>query len=174
MDQQRIDSLIHYLKTSKFTEDIQKADQIYIEKNVYKYTIYKDTLHYLKPNDMYCMKKVLNIEESKEAFIQYHYHALGGHFSIANTLNRIAQKYFWENMNKDIYTYIKECPRCQEHGPKYINEKAYPVSVPIKPFSQLGIDIKHVVTSQTGHRYIIVAIDYFKHLLKLPLLFMKK
>lgn len=160
MEQHRIDNLIHYLNTSTFAEDISKTEKSYIEKNIYKYTIHKDSLHYLKPNDMYCLKKVLNAKEAKEAFIQYHYHALGGHFAYANTVNRIVQKYFWENMNKDIYSFIKECPRCQEHGAKYINEKAYPVSVPIKPFAQIGIDVKHVVTSQTGHRYIIVAIDY--------------
>ncbi|CEP16787.1 hypothetical protein [Parasitella parasitica] len=55
---------------------------------------------------------------------------------------------------------VKECPKCQEHGPKFINEKAYPVPVTIKPFSQIGLDIKHVTPSQSGHRYIIAAIDY--------------
>jgi hypothetical protein len=44
-------------------------------------------------------------------------------------------------MNKDIYRVIKEGTRCQLHGPKFINEKAYPVPVPVKPFSQIGIDI---------------------------------
>lgn len=63
-------------------------------------------------------------------------------------------------MNRDIHRFIKECPRCQEHGHKTVNERAYPILVPVKPFAQVGIDIKHVVPSQTGHRYIIVAIDY--------------
>ncbi|KAG1079407.1 hypothetical protein G6F42_023783 [Rhizopus arrhizus] len=63
-------------------------------------------------------------------------------------------------MNKDIYEMVRQCERCQEHGPKKINERAYPVPVPIKPFTQIGLDIKHVTPSQSGHRYIVVAIDY--------------
>lgn len=109
---------------------------------------------------MYCFKKVLNVEQAKEAVIQFHYHPLGGHLAFANTFNSIHQKYFWDNMNKDVHKFFQECPRCQEHGNKYLNEKAYPVPVPVVPFAQVGIDIKHVVPAQTGHRYIIVAIDY--------------
>lgn len=63
-------------------------------------------------------------------------------------------------MNKEIYQFVKECPRCQEHGTQFINEKSYPVSVLVKPFFQIGIDIKHVTIAQSGHKYIIVAIDY--------------
>ncbi|KAG1084902.1 hypothetical protein G6F42_021603 [Rhizopus arrhizus] len=63
-------------------------------------------------------------------------------------------------MNKDIYKMVQSCERCQERGPKKINEKAHAVPVPIKPFSQVGLDIKHVIPSQGGHKYIIAAIDY--------------
>lgn len=160
MEQHKIDSLLHFLRTSHYIENISEADKKFIDKNIHNFTIHKDSLHLLLPFDKYCLKKVLNQSEAKEAFIQYHYHPLGGHFAFANTLNRISQKYYWDTMNKDIYSFIKECPRCQEHGPKFVNEKAYPVSVPVKPFSQIGVDIKHVITSQTGHKYIIVAIDY--------------
>ncbi|GAN04669.1 hypothetical protein MAM1_0070c04130 [Mucor ambiguus] len=55
---------------------------------------------------------------------------------------------------------VKSCERCQEHGPKKINERAHPVPVPVKPFTEIGLDIKHVTPSQSGHRYIIAAIDY--------------
>jgi hypothetical protein len=160
MEQERINDILHYLKTSKLPDNISEARKKYIDKNIHKFTIHKDSVYLFQPQDMYCLKKVLNKKEAEEAFIQYHYHPLGGHFAYANTKNRIAQKFYWESMNKDIFNSIKECIRCQEHGNKTINEKAYPISVPISPFSQLGIDIKHVTPSQTGHRYIIVAIDY--------------
>lgn len=173
MEQRKIDSLLHFLRTSKYVEDISESEKKFIEKNIHNFTIHKDSLHLLQPFDKFCLKKVLNQVEAKEAFIQYHYHPLGGHFAFANTLNRISQKFYWENMNKDIYSYIKGCPRCQEHGAKYINEKAYPVSVPIKPFAQVGIDIKHVTISQTGHKYIIVAIDYLTKYVEVRALFVQ-
>ena len=160
MEQHKIDSLLYFLRTSKYTENISDNDKKFIEKNIHNFTIHNDSLYLLQPYDKFCLKKVLNQKEAKDAFIQYHYHPLGGHFAFANTLNRISQKFYWDNMNKEIYQFVKECPRCQEHGTKFINEKAYPVSVPVKPFSQIGIDIKHVTIAQSGHKYIIVAIDY--------------
>lgn len=161
MEQSTINNIIHYLKSSTFAEaTITEEDQRYIEKNIHRFTIYQDQLYLLQPNDINCFKKVLNKDQVNGAFLQYHYHPLGGHFAFANTLNRIYQKYFWPNMNKDIHNMVQSCERCQEHGSKKINEKAHPVPVPIKPFSQIGLDIKHVTPSQGGHRYIIVAIDY--------------
>lgn len=160
MDQTKIDNIITYLKTSTFPEDINDKEKRYITTNAYKFTLFNDLLYYLQPFDIHCFKKVLNPDQAQEAFVQYHYHPLGGHLAFANTFNRIHRKYFWDNMNKDIYKFVQECPRCQEHGNKYLNEKAYPVPVPVIPFAQIGIDIKHVVPSQSGHRYIIVAIDY--------------
>lgn len=160
MNQDTINNITHYLKSASFSEETSSKDKEYIEKNIHKYTIYKDSLYMLQPTEMHCLKKVLNQEQAKEAFLQYHFHPLGGHFAYANTLNRIYQKYYWPNINKDIYKMYKECPKCQLHGPKFINEKAYPVPVPIKPFAQIGLDIKHVSPSQSGHRYVIAAIDY--------------
>lgn len=162
MEQSTIDSIIHYLKSSTFAPaTINPEDQKYIKKNIHKFTLYQDNLYLLQPNDMKnCFKKVLNKKQVKEACIQYHYRPLGGHFAFANTLNRIYQKYFWPTMNKDIYKMVQSCERCQERGPKKINEKAHPVPVPIKPFSQVGLDVEHVTPSQGGHRYIIAAIDY--------------
>lgn len=160
MEQDKIDSLLHFLRTSKYIDNISDNNKKYIDKNIHKFTVHKNSLYLLQPYDMHCFKKVLNVSEAQEVFIQHHYHPLGGHFAFANTLNRITQKYYWDSMNKDIYQYVKECPRCQEHGNKFVNEKAYPVPVPITPFTQIGVDIKHVSTSQTSHKLIIVAIDY--------------
>ncbi|KAG1115632.1 hypothetical protein G6F42_013892 [Rhizopus arrhizus] len=161
MEQSTINHLIHYLQSSTFASaTISPEDQKYIEKNLHNFTIYKDSLYRLQPNDLHCLKKVLNKDQIKEVFIQYHCHPLGGHFAFANTLNRIYQKYFWPTMNKDILKMVQSCERCQEHGPKQINERAHPVPVPVKPFTQVGLDIKHVTPSQSGHRYIIAAIDY--------------
>lgn len=160
MDPNKIDNIIAYLKTSKLSENVNDKEKKYILANAYKFTLFNDQLYYLQPFDMHCFKKVLNYEQAKEVFIQYHHHPLGGHLAFANTFNRIHRKYFWDNMNKDICSYIQECTRCQEHGNKSLNEKAYPVPVPVTPFAQVGIDIKHVTSSQAGYRYIIVAIDY--------------
>ncbi|EIE75582.1 hypothetical protein RO3G_00286 [Rhizopus delemar RA 99-880] len=63
-------------------------------------------------------------------------------------------------MARDIQEYVKKCPRCQVHGCKSLNEELYPVPVSSKPFDRIALDAKHVQSSRTGYRYIIVVIDY--------------
>lgn len=41
-----------------------------------------------------------------------------------------------------------------------MNKRAHLVPVPVKPFNQIGLNIKHATPSEGGHRYIVAAIDY--------------
>ncbi|KAG1387694.1 hypothetical protein G6F60_014016 [Rhizopus arrhizus] len=90
----------------------------------------------------------------------YHQHPLGGHLAYNNTLHKISSRYYWDNMSQDIMNYVKKCYRCQMHGKKTLKEELYPVAVSAKPFDRVALDVKHVQTSRSGHRYIIAAIDY--------------
>lgn len=92
----------------------------------------------------------------------YHHHPLGGHFAYSNTLHKVSQKYYWDNMSRSIMEFIKECPQCQLQGSKIKSERLHPIPVSssAKPFDRISIDVKHVSTSRIGSRYIIVGIDY--------------
>lgn len=160
MEQETINTIVHYLNTFAYPDNITEKDKKFLVKNASRFTIYKDKLHLLQPFETHCLKKILSKKEAKQAMIQSHFHSLGGHLAYANNLNKISQKYYWDGMNEYVFTFVKECPRYQEHGHKQLNEYAHPVPVPVAPFQQVGIDVKHVVPSQANYRYIIVTIDY--------------
>ena len=159
MEQQQIDLVKQYLQELKLPEDITHKQKIYLQKQAHKFTIYKDNLYrYNTENGI--IRKVLNKQEAEEIMYSYHQHPLGGHLAYNNTLHKIASRYYWENMTKDIMEYVKKCHRCQRHGKKSLKEELYPVPVSVKPFDRIALDVKHVQASRSGNRYIIAGIDY--------------
>lgn len=159
MEQYKIDQLTQYLQTLKITENTTSSMRKYLKKEANKFTIYRDILYrYNTENGI--IRKVLNKKEAEEIMFAYHQHPLGGHLAYNNTLHKISSRYYWDNMSQDIMNYVKKCYRCQMHGKKTLKEELYPVAVSAKPFDRVALDVKHVQTSRSGHRYIIAAIDY--------------
>jgi transposase InsO family protein len=72
--------------------------------------------------------------------------------------------YYWTTMETDCCKFVRRCHRCQIHGnlihapPKELYSMASPW-----PFSTWGIDVVGEIhpAASNGHRYIMVAIDYF-------------
>ncbi|EIE90570.1 hypothetical protein RO3G_15281 [Rhizopus delemar RA 99-880] len=48
----------------------------------------------------------MNKQEAEEIMYTYHQHPLGGHMAYNNTLHKIASRYYWDNMTKDIMEYM--------------------------------------------------------------------
>jgi hypothetical protein len=67
MNQNTIENIIYYLKSSTFSPETTKEEHKFINKNIYKFTIYKDCLYMLQPNDIHCLKKVLNKDQAKKS-----------------------------------------------------------------------------------------------------------
>lgn len=162
MDTTTILFITNYLNTMELPSGASRKIRNYLTRNVHKFIILNDILYRFNPNNNHSLKKVLNIEESLEAFTMYHHHPMGGHFAHANTLYKISLYYYWDSMSKDIHKYIRECQYCQQHGNKTVNESLHPIQIDttLKPFEMVGIDVKHVTPSRSGHRYVIVAICY--------------
>src|SRR6478735_3141648 len=159
MEQRKIEQMTTYLETLQIPKDETKSLQKFLIRESSKFTLYNNTL-YRYNTENGTIRKVLNKQEAQEMMNAYHQHPLGGHLAYNNTLHKIATRYYWENMAKDILEYVRNCSRCQVFGKKSIKEELYPVPVSVKPFDRIAIDVKHVQTSRSGHRYIVAAIDY--------------
>jgi dTDP-4-amino-4,6-dideoxygalactose transaminase len=111
MEQERINILKQYLQNLKLPEGITSKEKKYLEKEAHNFTIYRDNLHrYNTENGI--IRKVLNKEQAEEIMYTYHQHPLGGHLAYNNTLHKIASRYYWDSMNKDIMEYSEgqNCP----------------------------------------------------------------
>ena len=93
-----------------------------------------------------------------------HSGACGGQLSRLLTTQKILRAgYFWLSLFKDCVEAVKKCHPCQIFSRKVRSHPApmHPV-IAIDPFSKWGIDFMtcHPPSAQ-GHKYIIVAVDYF-------------
>lgn len=159
MEDSQIEQLKQYLQTLKLPSNLTRIEEKYLLRESEKFTLYKGLLYrYNTENGL--IRKVLNKKEAEEVIYAYHQHPLGGHLAYNNTLHKIAARYYWDKMTKDIMEYVKRCHHCQVHGNKHLNEELYPVPVSTKPFDRIALDVKHVQASRSGFRYIIAGIDY--------------
>ena len=76
----------------------------------------------------------------------------------------VRQGYYWMSMEKDCIQTVRQCYQCQIHGnlnhlpPTVLSSLSSPW-----PFTACKIDIIGDIRSNAsnGHKYIVVAIDYF-------------
>jgi hypothetical protein len=91
----------------------------------------------------------------------FHEDPFGGHLGVKRTQQKIAERYFWPDMLKHVYDYVKTCDVCQRRGPPSKRpEPLHPLRVE-GPFARLGIDmVGPLPETADNNRYIIVATDY--------------
>lgn len=158
----KLQALQYYLNSLDYPKDISKDTINFIKSQGKNYIVINKLLHRQGSNsNLFQPRMVLFNKENQEGAIwANHTHPLGGHFAYKTTYNKISSRYYWPKMGVQIREYISKCPHCQKEGKPSIQEQLNPISVTAEPFSQLGIDIKHVSTSRGGHRYIVAAICY--------------
>ena len=90
---------------------------------------------------------------------EYHDSAFSGHRGMQQTYNRIAERYYWPRMVKQIQNYIQSCEVCQTQ--KYSRPQRYPLK-PVevdRPFQKVGIDLTG--TLRPSEQSIVICVDYF-------------
>ena len=88
---------------------------------------------------------------------------LSGHIGINKTVEHIASRYYWPDINGAVHKYVNTCLVCQiakERAIKKTSRTMTPVPIPLKVMSQIGINTMMMQPSK-GMTYIISAVDYF-------------
>ena len=104
-------------------------------------------------------------ENHKEnVMMQYHDGALGRHLSLRKTMSRIKEKYYWEDMRKDITEWINSCQICATRKNTGVRTKVplCPMPVTTAPMERCAMDvIGPLPESVSGNKFILVFMDYF-------------
>lgn len=109
--------------------------------------------------DVIVIPKTL-IPEILEAF---HDDVFAGHLGYHKTLEKIKDRYFWFNMNTDIYNHCKNCLSCagRKHMSHKVCHELVPIVVPEKPFTKMAVDILGPLPlTYNGNRHVIIFGDY--------------
>ena len=110
------------------------------------------------------MCRCLTHKEAEIVLNDAHSGACGGHLSRLAIAQKILRAgYFWPTVFKDCVEAVKRCHPCQLYTRKM---RSHPTPlflvVSVGPFMKWGIDYMTCnPASAEGHKYIIVAMDYF-------------
>nr|AAM00943.1 Putative retroelement pol polyprotein [Oryza sativa Japonica Group] len=128
-----------------------------------KYTLLDDELYYRTIDGV--LLKCLSADQAKVAIGEVHEGICGTNQSAHNmkwSLRRAG--YFWPIMLEDCFKYYKGCQDCQKFG-AIQRAPASAMNPIIKPwpFRAWGIDMIGMINppSSKGHKFILVATDYF-------------
>ena len=109
--------------------------------------------------------RCLNAEEAQQVIKEVHEGSCGSHSNGQNMARKIMRAgYYWSTIESDCISYVRKCHKCQIYA-NHIHMPAnnLNVFVPIWPFAMWGIDMIGPISpkASNGHRFILVAIDYF-------------
>ena len=103
--------------------------------------------------------------EARKLMKAIHDGVCGPHMNGTVLAKKIArQGYFWLTMETDCVKFVKKCHNCQAYGDvSHLPSMELQGMTSPWPFAAWGIDIIGEVRpkASNGHRYIVVAIDYF-------------
>ena len=93
-------------------------------------------------------------------------HDMHGHFAEDIVMQKAIGRFYWPNRRLDIYKYCRSCVNCQMLGPLKPTRGLLPI-LQLQPLDMLGIDFigPFRPISNSGARYICIAVDYFSRYL---------
>lgn len=144
------------------TNPTPKADAR-LRRQAVRYILIDQQLYRRTEDEMFL--RCVGIAEAKLIMIDVHEWFCGAHQSgrlMACLVKRYG--YFWSTLVQDCIDHAKHCQECQRHGPIQ-RIPAMPMHVIVKPwpFRSWAMDVVGMIypPSSRGHRYILVATDYF-------------
>ena len=108
-----------------------------------------------------CVEK----QEASRIIEEMHEGEFGTHSNGHTMAKKILRAgYYWSTMEADYYNHARVCHKCQVYADK-VHVPPVPLNVLTSPwpFAMWGIDMIGRIepTASNGHRFILVAIDYF-------------
>lgn len=89
------------------------------------------------------------------------YHDEDGHGDASRTLQKIQQRYFWGNMNRDVEEYVRGCQTCQRYNAQTGTQTGSlnPRMPRQAPFNTIAMDHVGPIHTEDTNKYFITAVD---------------
>lgn len=154
----------------KVKENPEKYPSYRVEKNILYKHIFNN--HAIMSN-VTDWKIVVPTKNRAEIFRMYHNDATAGHLGVSKTLSRILELYYWPNIRREVYKYVRKCVICAAN--KSTNLPRAGLMGAYRninfPFQLISADLLGPYPrSKNGNRYVLVVVDWFtKYVLVRPL-----
>ncbi|XP_039682835.1 uncharacterized protein [Medicago truncatula] len=152
-----------FLQTQKYPPGASNKDKKTLRKLSSRFFLNEDVLY--KRNFDGVLLRCVDKHEAEKLMCEIHEGSFGTHscgHAMAKKILRAG--YYWITMHADCYNHAKRCHKCQIYADKiHIPPSMLNVISSPWPFSMWGIDMIGRIEpkASNGHRFILVAIDYF-------------
>jgi hypothetical protein len=157
--------IIRYVEDGTLPGDKQRAS--HIQKDAHSYFLDGNGIlkriaqgtHKVGFTEQIVVPKVLKTE----LLIWSHESPTAGHFGRDRTYLKLAARYYWDTMRKDVESWVRCCVSCQSRKtPPGIKRAPLQPNVSTGPWERLIMDIKGpLVTTHQGNKYIQVIMDHY-------------
>nr|XP_034909787.1 uncharacterized protein LOC118045297 [Populus alba] len=153
----------NFVQKQEYPEEASKMDKKTIRRLAMSFYLDGEILY--KRSFDGTLLRCLSATDARKALQEVHEGICSTHASghmMARKIQRAG--YFWMTLEKDYIDYIKTCHKCQVHSDR-VNAPPTPLFNLVSPwsFAMWGLDVIGPVNlkASNGHRFILVAIDYF-------------
>ena len=156
MDLELYEKLVTYLSTLVLPPNVSPDDRTSFLRISSQYIVIGSLLYRKNRRHPNKLLRVVTVSDVELVMRAFHSDPLAGHFGAKRTFQKIAERYFWPDMQKQVYDFVKTCDTCRRRGPPPTRpEPLHPLPVS-EPFDRVGIDmVGPLPTSPRGYRYII-------------------
>jgi hypothetical protein len=160
MNLDHYNNLVEYLETDELSPDLTEHEQRTLVKQSRYYQLKHKLLYKKNRKDSDKPLRVIKWTEVEPVLYMMHSHPTAGHLGTDAMYYKIIERYYWDQMYRDIRNYVNSCETCQKRGKSKRKEPLHPIQVG-RAFERIGIDLVGPlpITNQ-NNRYIIVATDY--------------
>jgi hypothetical protein len=152
--------LVEYLDTDEIPTNLTENEKRTIVKQSRYYYLKNRILYKKNRKDSNQLIRVIKWTEVEPILYMMHSHSTAGHLGTDAMYYKISERYYWDQMYKDIQNYVKSCETCQKRLKGKRKEPLHPIQVG-RAFERIGIDlVGPLQITQQNNRYIIVATDY--------------
>lgn len=151
-----------HLKTIIDTLEKGNECEDYVEWVKKGYLLHKGVLYrYIPEQDDDNAKLLIPRHEIPNILKAYHDAPTAGHMGVNRTLQRIANKFYWKDLRKDIIKYIKSCTDCQKYKPTNQKPAGLYQSTPnYQRFEVLSVDLfGPLPKGPSGEKWIFIVED---------------
>ena len=153
----------NFVQKQEYPEEASKTDRKTIRRLAMSFYLDGEILY--KRSFDGTLLRCLSATDARKALQEVHEGICSTHASghmMARKIQRAG--YFWMTLEKDCIDYVKTCHKCQVHSDK-VNAPPTPLFNLVSPwpFAMWGLDVIGPINpkASNGHRFILVAIDYF-------------
>ena len=160
MNLDQYSNLYNYLKSETIPTDFTDYQRKQLQTQAKYFEILNGLLYKRNRKNPSKPFRVIKWPEVDSVLYMMHSHPTAGHLGIDAMYHKIAERYYWDQMYRDIKEYVKTCEQCQRQGKSRRKEPLHPIKIG-QAFERIGIDLVGPLPITTlKNRYIIVATDY--------------